>query len=123
MPRAPEIRRVDDALSIGRPVGMRLPVRLLVTNFTHLRTRLGAHAPDAAGAVRAPAIRDDEQLASVGGPRWREIVIPLRVVVAAQLWGLVVLGDAGGVNEPSVAHARDEDVPSPVERRRHPREP
>src|SRR6185503_11917033 len=107
---------VDHTLSVGRPIGSRFPRRLLSVNLASWRSRLGGHPPDPARAPHVPAIRDECQLAAVGTPRWREIVIPGAVVIARQA-AVVILRDADRSANPSVVHRGDEDVPAAFVRR------
>src|SRR6476661_10354467 len=93
------VAAVDDARPVARPVGTRLPCRLLEMQLARSCAGAGFHAPDAAGAVDAPAIRHEDELAPVGRPRWREVVVEGAVVVAWQT-AVPVLGDALHAIEP-----------------------
>src|SRR6476620_2713474 len=134
------IAAVDDARAVARPVGARLPRRLLEMQLARSGAGAGFHAPDAARAVDPPAIRHEDELAPIGRPRWREVVVEDTVVVARET-AVPVLGDALHAVEPNVTAARPrrrgpigstvrrlcvvapdgghEDVPAGVERRRH----
>src|SRR5579859_5905085 len=58
IPLTTEIRAVDDALSVRRPIGARLPGRFLVAELAQRRAGSRLHAPESAGAVDVPAIQD-----------------------------------------------------------------
>ena len=81
---APEVRAVDDAVPVARPVGVRLPVRLFLAHEAHRRAGLGIHAPEVSGAPHVAAVGDEDQLLAVGRPGRREVLVELRVVVARQ---------------------------------------
>src|SRR5262245_52318150 len=116
---AAEVRAVDDPAPVARPVGMRLPVRLLLADERHRSSRLRLHAPEAAGAPDLPAVRYEDELAAVRRPGRREILVELRVVVARQT-AVVLLRDANRLaRRRSVAHVQDEHVEAAVERGRN----
>src|SRR5262249_24378146 len=59
---ASEIRAVDDAPAVAGPVGVRLPVRLLLADERHRRSGARLHAPDASRAPDLAAVGDEEDL-------------------------------------------------------------
>ncbi len=122
MPLAAGVGRVDDAPPVARPVGTGLPGRLLVAHEAQRRTRLGLHAPEAAAARDAAAVRDDHELAAVGRPRRREVLVEARVVVAGQA-GVALLRETTRLARLAVGRVEHEHVEAPLERRGHERQP
>src|SRR3989454_4750794 len=119
IPLAAEVGAVYDAGAVGRPVGARLPRRLLVADLAQRRAGSGVHAPESTRPVDMPAVRYDQQLAPVRGPRGRDVVVPPGVVVARQP-GVVVFREPGDL---AAGGYHREDVPTPVVNRGHERNP
>src|SRR2546427_1562924 len=115
VPLAAEVGAVDDAFAVGGPVGARLPGRLLVAQLARRghASRARRHAPEPARAVDVPAIRDEDDLAAVRRPRWRQAVVPAAVVVARQA-AVVVVGDPLHPAGIGPAQREREDVPALV---------
>src|SRR5207245_2952082 len=94
IPLAAEVGAVHDAGAVGGPVRTRLPRSLLVPDLAQRRAGSGVHAPESTRPVDMPAVRYDQQLAPVRGPRGRDTVVPPGVVVARQP-GVVVFREPG----------------------------
>src|SRR5882672_8498357 len=62
MPLPTEIRAVDDARTVRRPVRPRLPRRLFVAQLAQRRAGARLHPPEPAGAVEVAAIGDEDDL-------------------------------------------------------------
>jgi hypothetical protein len=114
VPLTAQVGAVDHALPVPGPVRTRLPARLLLAHLAQGRPGSGVHAPEAAGAPDASPVRDQEQLAAVGGPAGGQVVVETAVVITRQA-ALHVLGQALGRPAPG---GHREDVPASVENRR-----
>src|SRR6266516_2573177 len=108
IPLPAEVGAVHDARAVRRPVGPRLPGRLLVTQLARRGAGARLHPPKSSGAVKMPAVRDENELLAVRRPRRRDVVIPLAVVIARYL-AVVVVGEPQRILRPF--GAQDEDVP------------
>ena len=115
VPLLSQIRRVDDALAVGRKIRARLPGGLFVMNLARLGARLRLHPPEAAGAVNVPAVRNEKNFFPVRRPGRADLMIELAVVVARES-AAVLSGQALDVFQFAVAELPDENVEASVER-------
>ena len=123
---AAEMRRVDEALAVRRPRRARAIERLFLVDQARLLAGhdvgFDGHAPDAARAERDAAVRDQQQLASIGRPRRREVDVVVAKVQAIAPEAMIGRDLHDGARLP-VRDRNGEDVEVAVRRRRHIREP
>ncbi len=84
VPLPPKVRAINHARAIRRKIRPRPPICFLVVNFARLRSRLRFHAPEAAGAVNVPFVRNEQNFLAVARPHRTDFHVERAVVIAGK---------------------------------------
>jgi hypothetical protein len=116
MPGSPLVRTVDQARTVRRHVGSRLPIGFLVVNLPRVPAVRGL-PPETAGAVDVISIRHVQHIAAVAGPYRIDLVVIRAVVVTRQLAAMFA-GEPCHMGQRAILEVGSENMKALIEQRR-----
>src|SRR5258708_1842924 len=113
LPLTAEIGAVDHARAVGGKIRAGFPAGFFVMNFARFGAGFRFHQPEAARALYATAIGDEENFLSVARPDGIDFHVVGAVIVAGQ-GTLCFAGEPHNIFQRAVCYIGNEDVEAPV---------